>query len=661
MFTPGAPRSGSFTRVPEMTTSPAGALRLLLAGALLLLALSAVPATGAVSGAHLIDGPAAAIDDIGGVAMAPDGTGGVVYRKVDDDGRMHIFAASFRGGVWTAPQRVDVGPTQRFESSWPAIGAGNGGRLVVVWAQDFGAVDRLFSATLQPGAQRFEAPVPVDLNIGDSTLGTWPQVSMAAGGQALLSYRVVTNPQPGNVPPGNVLGEIRLARLGGQLWTSFGVPVNRNQAAGQPAPTALNGPRVGVDQNGSGVVAWTELDDQFVSRVYMRRVFGATVGIARQVTPGELDGQNTRGSDAFALDVGRNGEAALAWRQQATDTGMPPRVYLAQLADQFAADATAFGLPRLADGAAEYGHSGVMAPSVSVSGSDALVGLALPNAAVGLDADEATVAAPERLDRGEAAAAPLTQVALSTDGNAVLAWATGTERRGTVALRERRDDGSGTERPLTGPAGGGVDAIHMDGSGVGDALIAFTQGTAAGRQVVVGAVDSAPQTFAVQAPLDWVRSATVGLAWDPAVHAIGKVRYALVVDDEEVARDLRSTDFELALRRHGIRDGRRTVAVVATDDAGQETSSIPAVLKVDRGKPRVRITRRGRRITVRVTDARSGVNAGATSIRIGAGKARTGRSRRSVTVRRAGRVLVSVRTRDRAGNRTTVKRRVTVR
>ncbi len=105
-----------------------------------------LPATAAasISAVTPIDGPSADIVDFGGVAMAPDGTGGIVYRK-RVDGRTHIFAAQFDGTRWRAPQRVDGG--QRFDSSWPAIGAGNGGRLVVAWVQEFGpSSDRMYSA-----------------------------------------------------------------------------------------------------------------------------------------------------------------------------------------------------------------------------------------------------------------------------------------------------------------------------------------------------------------------------------------------------------------------------------------------------------------------------------------------------------------------------------
>jgi hypothetical protein len=160
--------------------------------ACLLAALLAPPSARAtISGVTPIDGPSADIVDFGGVAMAPDGTGGLVYRR-RVDGHIHIFASQFDGSGWRAPQRVDNG--QRFDSSWPVIGAGNDGRLVVAWVQEFGpSSDRMYSAGIDPGAHRFQAPVPIDLNVGEST-GTWPSLAMNAGGQAYIAYLVMQQP-----------------------------------------------------------------------------------------------------------------------------------------------------------------------------------------------------------------------------------------------------------------------------------------------------------------------------------------------------------------------------------------------------------------------------------------------------------------------------------
>src|SRR5689334_6913470 len=121
---------------------------------------AAVPARATISAAQTIDGPSDGIGEGGRVPMSQDGTRGNVYRK-RVGGRAQHLAPQFSGDLLHAPQQVDVG--QAFDSSWPTIGAGDGGRLVVTWVQEFGAgTDRLFSASLDPGASRCQAAVAVD-------------------------------------------------------------------------------------------------------------------------------------------------------------------------------------------------------------------------------------------------------------------------------------------------------------------------------------------------------------------------------------------------------------------------------------------------------------------------------------------------------------------
>ena len=103
--------------------------------ACLLLLVAPAGAGAVVSDVQPIDGPSADVVDVADAAMSEDGTGGVVWlRRVG--GRVHVFAAQYKAGVWRSPQRVDVG--QNFDSSWARIGAGDGGRLVVIWVQEFG-------------------------------------------------------------------------------------------------------------------------------------------------------------------------------------------------------------------------------------------------------------------------------------------------------------------------------------------------------------------------------------------------------------------------------------------------------------------------------------------------------------------------------------------
>lgn len=620
-----------------------------------------------VSAAQPVDGPSAAIRELGGVAMSADGTGGLVYRK-DDDGRPHIFVARFVGGAWRAPQRVDVGADQGFESSWPSIAAGDGGRLLVVWVQEFGASDRLYSATLQPGASRFEPPAPVDLGIGDSALGTWPSLSMSPGGQAYLVYRVVTDAQPASVPPDNVLGEYRIARYTGQYWNPFGTPINRNPAAGQPTPSALNRPRIATDQLGDAVVAWQELDDAFVPRIYARRVFPTSTGIALPVSPPTLDGRDLNaGADQFDLSVARFGAAAIAWRQAPPQGAgawfTRPRAYVATSPNVYSDQARAFGTPRAIDGAGDDGPVAGLGPIAVSAGDPDLLATFASGGALAVDADETTVAAPARLDDG-AGVAPIDPVGVLGDGGAAaFAWKRNNPPRGGLVLRERRTDGVVADRILSAPRGGQVDDVRISGSGAGDALVAATQGEGDGRQLVAAWIDAPPQAFNVQAPLDWVRTANVELTWDPAVHAIGGVTYDVVVDDDTVASGVRGTT--ALVRTSDLDSGARTITIVATDDAGQETTSVPAQLKLDRLAPTATVRVRGRSAVVAVRDGArgtgSGVRAARTRITFGDGVRVANRSRVTHRFRRPGRYRVVVRAADRAGNTALVRRTVSVR
>ncbi|MFZ1155598.1 MAG: hypothetical protein WAN93_11910, partial [Solirubrobacteraceae bacterium] len=315
-------------------------LRAALASAAVLAALLAcVPSVYAeISPVAPIDGPSSEIVDFAGAAMAADGTGGIVYRK-RVEGRIHIFAAQYVGGKWEAPQQVDVG--EKFDSSFPAIAAGEGGRLVVVWTNHYSSTtDGLFSATIDPGSGGFQAPVPVDLNIGQAT-GTYPSIAMNLAGQALVAYRVITavsGPSTPNIPPGYVLAEIRMARFDGQYWSSLGQPLNRNLAQPVPQPTAVNSPQVAIDLTGQGLLAWQEPDDSLVNRVYARRIFGMVPGNLLQVSPSTFAGHPLNGPvDELSLDVAGFGQGAVAWRQQpAPGSGFAhARVFEAELPSSF--------------------------------------------------------------------------------------------------------------------------------------------------------------------------------------------------------------------------------------------------------------------------------------------------------------------------------------
>ncbi len=83
-------------------------LLVIVAAALVCDGLVAGPAHAAISASQVLDGPTNDILDVDGAALAPDGTGGIVYRK-EVDGVDHVFAVPVDDGHWGSPVEVDPG------------------------------------------------------------------------------------------------------------------------------------------------------------------------------------------------------------------------------------------------------------------------------------------------------------------------------------------------------------------------------------------------------------------------------------------------------------------------------------------------------------------------------------------------------------------------
>ena len=630
------------------------------APALLLAAACAALAWPAAAGAeisdpHLIDGPSADVVEVADAAMAEDGSGGVVYLKKAGE-RNHVFVTRFDGSAWSGPLRVDVG--QNFDSSWPQIAAGNRGRLLVTWVQEFGVgTDRMFSATLDPGAAAFQAPIPVDFNVGEAN-ASYPDLAMNAGGQAYLAYFVVTDTSPNN-PPGYVGASVRVARYNNRLWSQLGGPVNRNPAAPLRLPTAAIGPRVGIDANGNGVVAWQEPDDEFVDRVWARRLFGTSVGIPLLVSPSSWEGGPVRGpADAFALDVAGFGQAAVALRQQPGQSGKltAPRLFVNEITDAFAGGAAAFKGARLVDGG-NVGALGV--PSVGVEPNGAFVaGFGSGSSSLFGSGDLEAVRPAVRLDDGGSSIPGEPLVDLAETGASVAVWR---EQRGggLVAVQERRSDEVIDPATLSAPRGGAIGSLRLGGSGLGDAIVAWTQNSGTNVQAAAAVIDAPPDPFFVQTPNGWRRQGKIAIHWAAAINAIGGLTYSLSVDDEPVGKPTKR--LFTRLRSASIGDGRHRIQVFAIDEAGQETGSRNAVLLVDRRAPKVELQRRGNRVAILVSDGArretSGVKGSA--VRIGYGDGGLSRKRRHA-YGRSGTYRVIVSARDRAGNTTRFERKVRV-
>jgi hypothetical protein len=643
---------------------PAGAGAML---ALTVLLTVAPPARALIEPVTPIDGPSAEIVELGGVAMAADGTGGLVYRK-RVEGRAHIFAAQYANGKWGAPQRVDVG--EAFESSFPAIAAGEGGRLVVVWTNHYSSTtDGLFSAALEPGSTGFQPPVPVDLDIGQAT-GTYPSVAMNLSGQALVAYRVITavsGPSTPEIPAGYVLAEVRMARFDGEYWSSFGVPLNRNPAQPMLTPTAANSPKVAIDLTGQGLVAWQEPDDGFVNRIYARRIFGMVPGNILQVSPSTFNGDPLNGpADELALDVDGFGEGAVAYRQQpAPGSGFTrPRVFVSEIPSSFDPHGAAFAPARLIDGGGVEGPAGPLGPlSMAVdSEGDFDVGFGSGAQSFDVSGTEASASAPVRLDDGLSSVAGDPVLTRADNGALAAAWKVEEHGAGAVAVLERRADGTPNRQLVSAPHGGAVHQLDLGGSHHGDALIGFLQGDGANTQIAALAVRAPPGEFVLDTPATWVNDPRIPLQWETPLAGAGKLTYSVLVDDREVAEGV--TANETVLTRSEIPSGVHTIQVEATDSLGQVVDSEPSTLKVDRTPPRVRVRVRGGKVTVRVSDGAkgqsSGVNAGSVKVSFGDKHSTQGHAKLTHRYGARGSYTITVTASDKAGNKLTARRRVSV-
>lgn len=641
------------------------ALTLSLAVAALLVAAPAAQAL--IEPVTPIDGPSAEIVELGGVAMAADGTGGLVYRK-RAEGRAHIFAAQYVNGKWGAAQRVDVG--QAFESSFPAIAAGEGGRLVVVWTNHYSSTtDGLFSAALEPGSTGFQAPVPVDLDIGQAT-GTYPSVAMNLSGQALVAYRVITavsGPSTPEIPSGYVLSEIRMASFDGEYWSSFGLPLNRNPAQPMLTPTAANSPKVAIDLTGQGLVAWQEPDDSFVNRIYARRIFGMVPGNILQVSPSTYAGHALNGpADELALDVDGFGEGAVAYRQQpAPGSGFTrARVFVSEIPSSFDPHGAAFAPARLVDGAGVEGPPGPLGPlSMAVdSQGDFDVGFGSAAQSFDVSGTETSVSAPVRLDDGLSSAAGDPVLTRADNGALAAAWKVEEHGAGAVAVLERRADGTPNRQLVSAPHGGAVHQLDLGGSHHGDALIGFLQGDGANTQIAAVVVRAPPGEFVLDTPATWVKAARIPLQWETPLAGAGKLTYSVLVDDREVAENITST--ETTLTGSEVSSGVHTIQVEATDSLGQVVDSEPSTLKVDRTPPHVSVRVRGGSVTVRVSDGpkgeSSGVNAGSVHVSFGDGRSAHGRAKLNHRYASRGSYTITVMASDKAGNKVTTRRLVSV-
>ena len=645
----------------------------LLAVALLALGLAAhaQPARAVILPATTVDGPSESIVGFGGVAMAADGTGGLVYLK-RVNGVPHVFVSRYASGQWSAPMRVDG--EEPFAGSWPRIGAAEGGELIVVWATPFATnpatgkpIYELLGALLGAGGQQFGQAIIVDRDIEEAT-GTSPDLAVSATGQADVVYRVVETSKVG-VPllrPGDVVESVRVAHFDGERWVGLGA-TNRDPAVSMRPPTAANAPQLAIGPAGNGVVVWQEPNIEGVARIWARRLFGSTLDYVMPVSAETFAGAPiSDDADAPSVAVTWLGQADVAYRQ-AAGPGSPlpgPRIFVNVLPSGESRPGGEFAGAAVADNAVAGGRAATIGPpSVDIDEQEDLRLVYDSNDTPRvIEGDDHGLTAALSLGPPFAGSETSPVSVMNPQGGGVSAWPSA-DPHGAPAVAVREDFSGGAVQTglVGGGAGGEVAELAVGRSGLGDGLVAFRQGPF-GNAAIVAARATAPATeLTLDAPKGWVRPAQARVSWQPATSAAGPLRYRVVLDGRPLATPAGA--FQLRLDPRGLGSGRHRVQLLAIDIDGQATLSRPTALRVDGEPPRVRIARAqgGYGVSVRVSDPYVALAKRDIGVSFGDGASARGRARFHHRYARGGLYEVVVHVRDRLGNAGVVRRPVSVR
>ena len=584
----------------------------------------AAPAHAGWFAAEPIDGPSPDIVAFGDIDLARDGTGGLVYLK-NEAGVPHVFLSRHHGGVWHAPERVDVGLDG--PASQPVIAAGDDHRLAIAWV----SAGKVHAAAAGGGPPTALTPVtPLHADGDPARPAANPHVDLGINGTA---YVVFTAPG----------ADVRASRLQETTWEPVATPVD--VATEQPAGEGAGRPRVAVSAEGNAVVVWGEGHPDGRSRVYGRRLFGLQVSVAPQeVSLPEFDGG--LGGAADSPDIDTEDDSSFAWVVFRQDVGGTSRALARRLVGSLFEPATAID-----------GGGPARAPRVGMSGRG--VGIS----AVGTVANAVNVALIEkdvfgqtfRVDSTGSSEDPRPVATTSERDESVMAWRSVAGGPAEVRARYRPEAKAfDPEQVLSVPDFGPVtpEGLEIAEDRLGDFALGFVQGDPAARRLVVAVWDRPPgRPFGLSSDKPRRLRGAV-LKWRAGTDLWGAQKFVVSVDGIPLG-ETDKTEFPLPA---ALPDGAHKWQVTAVDRRGQQSPMRPRTVRLDGTPPtlRVKITGRRRagnpiRVAVRASD---GDGYGVKRVRIYWGD-RAGvffEGRNAFHRYRKGRFTLVVRAGDQAGN-----------
>jgi hypothetical protein len=595
----------------------------------------AAAASGAavVAPAVTIDGPSSAVIGLGGVALAPDGGGAVVYGKVAG-GAAHVFASVETAGAWAPPVQLDGGLAG--PASAPRIAAGSGGRLAAVWVSG----GTLYAAVRAAGATAFGSPQAIAPASGVPALG------MGASGTAYVAFESAA------------ANEVDLARLD-RSSTQFTLLAPLSA----PAVALAGAPVIAVAADATAIAAWTQTMGDGSTHVFERRASAAGPSpVLNDLTALLPSLSGVAGGSADSPQVGvaydsSNGQVAF----RETFGGISRVVVVQVLGDEqrvsTAAFADSLGLAP--------GGSSAAAPSLALNGnaqgllaSELSPSLGLVVAARGTAASPFAWTAGSAINAVANSVAPSPIAALSADGRGVVVYS---PSAGNLAAELFAGGVPTGPYPVADAAAGPVAAAGLDAQGdaSGDLVIGFVAGAAGSYAVAVDPVVAAPGAPRATGTQLWTADSHPTLAWQPSSEHWAPVSYAVSVDGRQIATTTR-TSYAVP----PLADGRHSWQVVAHDPYGQAAPSAVRRLLIDAAPPPVALAIAGHHkhhspLTFTITTtAVSGIRS--VALDFGDGSSAAAATATHVYAK-AGRYTVAVTVTDRAGVSGTLHEQLRVR
>ena len=570
-----------------------------------------------------VDGPSPDIVQVGGLDLARDGSGGLVYLK-KVDGVPHVFLSRFNGGVFRAPERVDNGVGGG--ASAAVVAAADTGRLAIAWTSG----SRVYGSVVAGNGPSGPLLGPTEIFNDPSGATSDPAIDMGINGTAYATWAA----------PGGGGADVRVARLQDVAWQTIGVPIDVDPA--RAAGRGVQRSRVAVSGDGNALVAWGEDNADGRRRVWERRVTGVTFSaFPQELSLPNLGGAPGGAADSVDIDVEDDG--GFGWAVFRQDFGGGSRSIGRRLLGlTFDPPVALDGGPPTANPRLALNGRG-QGLSTFEGGSGALAAINYNDVfqpAVGLNFTPTAGAAPVP--------------AASEHREVVAAWQQGGEVKGRLKpLPTKPFDNEVTlSRPDLGPAAGPV-AVGADL--LGGFAVAMAQGPATSRAITVAVQDNVPGRPGPIARNAWQNGRRAKLRWRAGRDLWGQLRYRVIVGGK-VAGETTG----LSLVPKVTLSGKRPLKyqVIAIDVRGQQTASPVRSVRFDNLRPKFRVRIGGKRragralhVVVKPRDRGSGVRE--VRVRYGDSK-RVVKQRRRFSGRHAyrrGTFTLKVTVYDVAGNR----------